>query len=219
MSEKERTIFEFIKKNEGTSKENIVRYFFNEYSRVTIFKIITSLEKKGFIHIKENESNRQTRCIIVNHENIVLKVSEEVEEFRNSLFQVLDNVDKHLKITMRETEIGNQSISKSLREIYEGFISIYYFRAMLQWSQNISDKQTLFHLYTVVMKNTIEIQKRISNYISGLVPAIPYNVEICNDDDYDDQILPFSKIDMKDSIRPLIDSLIRINSTYKKERF
>ena len=218
MIDREHLIFNYIQQNPGINKEDVVRYFSKDYARLTILKDLKSLEGKELIISKPNEKNRQTRALIINNGNIILKVEEEIREFKDNLLLVLDRLDDGIKK-------GNIGISNNkyddiidiLAQDYFKFICIYFFRAMLQWHKNIHDEQKLIQLYTILIKSIIDIQECISKFVPGYAPAIPFYKEICtDDDDIPKQIKAFSNIGIKKEYESLKNSLVRINYNYSK---
>lgn len=220
ITDRQRLIINFIKEKPGSSKENVWRHFSKIAARDTIRKDLKSLEDEGLIISKSNEKNRQTHALFLNNRNIVLKVDEEIREFKNNLLAVLDKLDDVKK--RGNIDISNSNyddIIEILREDYFKFISFYFFRAMLQWHKNIHDEQKLIQLYTILIKNIIDIQERISKFVLGFVPAIPFDKEICtDDDDIPRHINAFSNIGIKGEYESLKNSLSKINYNYAKDR-
>ena len=220
MSDRERLIFNYILENPGNNKEDVRRYFHKQFARDTSRNILKSLKDKELIISKPNKENRQTLALFINHRNIILNVDKEIKEFKNNLLLVLDRLDDGInsgKIDVSSNQY--QNIVDILRQDYFQFISIYFFRAILQWHKNIHDEQKLIQLYTILIKSIIDIQERISKFVLGYVPAIPFDKEICTDDDeIPNQINTFSNIGIKKEYESLKSSLIKINSDYSKDR-
>ncbi len=218
MEDNERTVFKFVKEHEGTNKENIIFNLKAIGSRKTIFKILRSLKNKGYILDQLNVNNGRRRSIFVNNNNMVLKVEEELTEFKDKLFIVLDKLEKFIAEGKQNTSNHQyDKVIEYLREDYFKFISIYFFRALLQWHNHIADKQVIFLLYSQLINNIMAIQERISMFVQGFVPAIPFYKEICtDDDDFPIHVKEFSYLDLEEEYHLLTNSLSKINSTYSK---
>ena len=86
---------------------------------------------------------------------------------------------------------------------------------MLQWQNNISNDQVRFQLYDIVIKNTTEIQRRLSRFF----PTGFYDEEICHDDDADEmRINKFSEIGLGIEIKDLVRASQKLRFNYKNDR-
>ena len=78
----------------GITKQSIVDHFGQEgsgkYSRVTIFKTISDLEKYGLIVVRPNQNNRQIHHLYVNNESILYSLIQDFQTFEHAFFVLLD---------------------------------------------------------------------------------------------------------------------------------
>jgi DNA-binding MarR family transcriptional regulator len=225
LEEKEREVLEYIKNNPSVNKDQVVKHFEGTpcLSRVPVFKIIKSLIKRGYLIEQRNENNRHTRSLAVNQKSILLSVSEEMDCFKKHFFVLQDRVKQKLQETKRNQRVirekKKREILSSMGHIYQKFVSIYMFRAILAWTNKIHDKQTLHELYSIVLSNIMEIQLKYSefgNTESVSLASIPYNKDICTDDDYENEIQAFRDNDLEKEFMPTLETLDGINYKYGK---
>ena len=96
---KEKEIYEYIRTNPGTSKQQVVNHFVGRHSRRPVFKTISRLEEHGFITVKKDEKNRQTSHLSINYDNYLVSLIENIRFFKNEYF---DLIDKAIKISINE---------------------------------------------------------------------------------------------------------------------
>jgi Fe2+ or Zn2+ uptake regulation protein len=100
LTAREREIFEFIARNEGISKQQIINEFNGKkhgegYSYVTIRKTISALEKYDMIVPRKNPENKQMYELYVNNENILAKLHQEMSEVGYTFSQLLAKINNN----------------------------------------------------------------------------------------------------------------------------
>ena len=85
LNQKECLVIDYLKKNPGHSKEQVVSGCSSKYSRVTILKTINGLLEKGFIIKREDNNNKRTYRLFINNQNVAISFKESLETFRISI--------------------------------------------------------------------------------------------------------------------------------------
>jgi hypothetical protein len=223
VNSKERVVFEFIRSNPNITKQKVVDHFREEklLARVSVFKTIKTLVDYGLVIDNEHETNRHTRNLIVNENSIILSVNDEMLKFKRHFFGLLEKVKKRLASSgvnnITDMEERYPELLSSLGNIYEKFVSIYMFRAILAWTNKINDKQTLFELYKIILSNIKEIQLRYNElgYLRhGSLSRIPYNNEICTQDEYESDIRVYKENGLENDVNNVIKIIGTINCRY-----
>jgi len=109
-----------------------------------------------------------------------------MEDFKKHFFMLLDKVKQKLEQTKGNQRVTSEKNKKEIlsfvARIYQKFVSIYMFRAILAWTNKIHDRQTLHELYSIILSNIMEIQLKYSDFGNTenvSLASIPYNKEIC----------------------------------------
>jgi hypothetical protein len=92
LSSTEMSVFQYIKKHPGTSKEEVVSNVKNR-SRVPILKAIKSLADDGLILDKEDENNRKRRHLFINTDNELAGLILKLDSLKESYFSLLDKTE------------------------------------------------------------------------------------------------------------------------------
>ena len=71
LNEKERLVVDYLNKNPGQSKEQVISGS-GRYSRIPIFKTIDGLLAKGFVIKREDKIKRRTYHLFVNHQDVAI---------------------------------------------------------------------------------------------------------------------------------------------------
>lgn len=156
LSVREREIFEYIGRNEGISKQQIINQFSGEkssqrYSYVTIRKSISALEKYGMIVPRKNSENKQMYDIYVDNENILAKLHQEMAEIGYVFSQLFAKIDKNYSF---QEKLPKESLIEILA-IEPIRMTIWYFILDLyQLCRYILDIYLQYALVTMPMQTT-----------------------------------------------------------------
>jgi hypothetical protein len=79
----ENAVQKYIKEHPGASKQAVVDYFDQKktYTRVPLFRTISSLVQYGMVTTRKDPSNRQTYNLYVNSESLLVSLINEFEKF------------------------------------------------------------------------------------------------------------------------------------------
>jgi hypothetical protein len=178
LSEKERNVLDYIRKNPGTTKKG-VEDGIGKYSRVPVFRTISCLVRYGIVVVRKDENNSQIHHLYVNNENLLLSVIQDFDEFKRGFFPLLEKV----KEKMRELESKRKSIHKrddkyedkilkSEDDLLYGIVSIhrhvvdmYVIFASTIWPSKTHDRETLNKAYLLFLDQIQESQSKVSEVI------------------------------------------------------
>jgi hypothetical protein len=88
LEEREKLIIEYLNKNQGSAKEQVVTGLKKNYSRIPIIHTINSLIEKGLIIKEEDKNRKRTYHLFVNYQNIVTSLREELGAFKYFYFEL-----------------------------------------------------------------------------------------------------------------------------------
>ncbi|MGB7638980.1 MAG: BlaI/MecI/CopY family transcriptional regulator [Nitrososphaeraceae archaeon] len=154
-------IIEYIKKNAGCSKQDVVRGMNGDPSRITILNILNKLENERMIIARKERTNSQIYRLFVNNESLIITKKQLLDDFKNSYLKLLEKS----KEKMRSKE-DNKMLKGSLLLLYEHFVGMCLFAVLFTWPEKIGDKQDLNKLSTLAFTNLQEVQLKLSEVIS-----------------------------------------------------
>jgi hypothetical protein len=106
---KEKSTYEYIKNNPGTTKQGVVNNFEGIYSRIPILNTIKQLEKAEIVEVRKDEHNSQVHHLFINNENILVSLIRELDSFKQPFFNLVDKAmmigekkGVHVWLTMSE---------------------------------------------------------------------------------------------------------------------
>jgi|GEM_PF-2922682 hypothetical protein len=200
LDENEKMVFEYIKKNPGQSKQDVVNSLKNQdvvdsfksikppkrtLSRNPVFDAITSLRERGMIIQKPDPSNVQRHLLYVNNENLILQVEKEIKDFKKSYLKLIKRADEEYKKKLELTEdelkesrrpdvdlpeFYSVGVSDGLIKIYKQVVTNYCLNAIFSWPQEIKDIESLNRLYLTVFQSLNEI-------FSELIKHVPFDIQ------------------------------------------
>jgi hypothetical protein len=201
LTRRERVVFEYISKYPGTIKERVIDSLVKdgEGSRVTILNTIKDLEKYGMIIIRKDKPNSQIHKLYVNNENVLIAVSQQLDNFKKNFFSLLDETQKKIRKkypsrtalidkfpTIEKTgRVGE--VTPILHEaliIYQQMIGTFIFHAILKLPRENKDNETFNRLNTIFFSNMIEIQKKISKVFFSIAGTYAVDEELITWRDY-----------------------------------
>ena len=182
---REKEILEYIKLNPGKTKQQIVDYFDQEgigkYSRVTIFKTFSHLEKYGLIVVSPDQNNSQIHHLYINNESTLSLLIQDFETFKNAFFVLLDKINEKYNEFFEEfwNNPDNKvkfmalhwivELSKGLIYIYKYFINVNLTRILFNWpdrtkASGISEK--ISSIFFIKMR---EIQLKMTEVMTKFI--------------------------------------------------
>jgi hypothetical protein len=94
---RQKKILKYIEKNQGTTKEDVIKKNPDIGSRMTIVKSINILIEMRMLVVRSDDSNQHIQPLYTNNEDIVLALINEIEFFKQVYFRLIDETAKKLK--------------------------------------------------------------------------------------------------------------------------
>jgi hypothetical protein len=167
LTDREKSIINFITNNPGKSKQDIISQITLESkgSRNTIFKDITKLEKEyNMIISKRDKPNSQFYRIYINKDSILLDTYDSINNFKKVFYETIDklvndtnwsNIDAH-------DQLRSYSDIAALILIYVHILNTYITYLILEWSHKYIDNPSLLNkLYSLIFFNFMEINIKL----------------------------------------------------------
>lgn len=158
LSEKEKMIIDYVKKNPGTTKQGVVSGLRGRYSRGPVFKAIEDLQKYGIIVVRKDTTNPQIHHLYINDESLLLSTAQELERVRNSFFVLIDKV-KSKQGKWKDNEDYNYIIPITI--MYAHLIVIHNISSIFIWPKKTKDREILQRLYIIGLARIQEIQSKL----------------------------------------------------------
>jgi hypothetical protein len=166
---KEQLVFEFIKKNPGTIQENVVKNV-PEYSRVTILKTISALEKEGIINVKIDEHNSKKYHLFINDQNVFASLTQDLDYFQKSFFNLIKETEIVLKSfsDSRSHRRKGWKLLDALIMPYKVLINTCFFSDLIYANRVTIDTNVLHKKFSIIFTKLSEIQVNLYEIISSI---------------------------------------------------
>jgi hypothetical protein len=240
LGKREKEILDFIGSRPGIHQEGVVEHFRRTpgLSRMPILRIIKNLKKDHYI-IPRRIVSRHKYGLFVNEDNLLLIVKKELEHIKKQfsilLKELREKFDNKESFRKNNNDTTNkrkllEQFDKDKKEIlsflhsniYEKLVSIYMFRALFSWNNEIKDEQTLHKLSQIIISNIMEMQlmyHKFGNMEHVSLSSIYYANEICTDDDDEDKAMQiFKNNGLEREARSLLTALGKSNYRYSSQR-
>ena len=176
-NEKQQKVFEYIKNNEGCSKQDVVRGMNGKPSRITVLNILRDLEQNKMIDAIK-KSNGQLYNLYINKNNLIASLEIDLGNFENTYFLLLqkakDKFQEKRRIVAKKTTTGSGTDNEfklliCMFSIYEDMVKTYLMYTFLIWPEKTNnDSETLNKLYTIFFSRLTKMQLK-------LLDALPTN--------------------------------------------
>jgi hypothetical protein len=219
LSEKEMSVFDFIKDNPGTNKENVVKNIPTK-SRIPLLGAINELGEKGFIII---EKNKQEYHLSVNRDNDLASLSEDLSYFKIAYFSLIDQVKETLKKKCAGKDIkfyDYWDLVDTLIMPYKYLIIMHIVSDLFLWRVRPLDDETLHRKFTIVFDNVLQIYNKLGKIIpnSKFEPNREMLSNILYETGYGfspetiyTMLKTFEKYGLSEGAEPVIDALWKLN--------
>jgi hypothetical protein len=176
LSEREKTIFNYIRKNPGIIKQRVVDWCVEngKGSRVTALASIKDLENYGMIYLSKDKPNSQIHKLFINNDSLLVTLFQELDDFKNVFFALVEKIiDKHLEhMTSRDSKRSSESkridsmavLSDSIL-FYSQLINVYIANFILKWPKEIGDKKTLDKAFSIFFFRAMDMLSQLSEAI------------------------------------------------------
>ena len=174
LNKKERIVVDYLNKNPGHSKEQIVSGCSGKCSRVTILKAIKGLLERGFLLERKDSTNKRTYHLFVNNQNVAISLEEVLTVFKIFYLEILDSISPYLKELSKNE--NNKSKRDSLTEAiigpYKYLCIMYIMSDLLLWNIRPIDDDTLHRKFAIFFR----IMKEIQVELNRLFANVDYNL-------------------------------------------
>jgi predicted transcriptional regulator len=221
--EKDKQIVEYLKKNPGSTKEDIVKNL-NKYSRVTIFRAISRLLEKGVIITTYKNKRSRINHLYVNYKEAIFSLQEYLGVFQFAYSELIDEAITVIssrvfeKRNLVERRMSCLGLFFKLIELYKFVCTIYITSDIFLWSRRPLDNDTLhnkFRHFFKMMKEMhyklleIPIRLRIDpeeceEIVCNLLCTSKYG---CSKVDLFNLLKYFEKYNLGKDLEPVVDAL------------
>src|SRR3954449_2872259 len=106
LSNNESKVYEYIRKNPGCSKQQVVRGMAGNPTRITVLDAINDLEKKHLILTKKDKPNSQIYKIFTSSETVVGESMNNLLEMKEALLNLLTTIrQNHIQLEAARKKI------------------------------------------------------------------------------------------------------------------
>jgi predicted transcriptional regulator len=148
LDEKEKQIVDYLKKNPGSTKEDVVTNL-NKYSRVTILRAISRLLEKDAIITTRKSKRSRINHLYVNYKEAIFSLQEYLGAFQYSYSELIDEAITVIcsrlfkKGNTMERKISCLGLFHKLVELYKFVCIMYITSDIFLWSRRPLDSDTL----------------------------------------------------------------------------
>jgi hypothetical protein len=168
-TEREKRIYEYIKNNPGSTKQNVVNKFEGIYSRSPIFKTVKLLKKEEIIIVGHDEHNRHVTRLFINNENILVSLIKDLNSFKQLFFNLIYKAMMIVGPKENDDWLGallfRSELVRALLFPYKAFIIKYNLGDLLPSDTKIDD-ETLHKKFTIVSDTMREIHLKLYQNMS-----------------------------------------------------
>src|SRR5215469_5266398 len=124
-------IIEYITNHQGCNIQEVIRGVENYVSRVTVYKILGSLEKVGAIRRQKDKPNSRDFKLFVDTNNPLISLPKEFDEFKKYYYPLLERLKKDIKEYLTYQDRNAEEIIQCFGDldllglIFAEFIRIY----------------------------------------------------------------------------------------------
>ena len=232
-------IIEYIKNNPGCNKQKVVDALDGQLSRVPILNALKELKKEGIISESKEKQNSRDHKLFVNTGNIVVSVSQEIDELEKAFFSLFKSIKKkydavYSSANSTNTYKGNiqDDVSKIVDLLWEAssifyeIVNVYLLRSVILWPKKVQDKDVQKKLYSIVYTKIADISLRLSEVLK-LHPALDYNPLIYTNawrnvyatENFAKHMKLFKDSNMEKESEPLLNSIWNVYDECKESAF
>jgi hypothetical protein len=169
-TEREKSIYEYIRNNPGSTKQDVVSNFEGIYSRSPIFNTIDQLEKEEIVIVRHDEHNRHVYRLFINNKNILVSLIKDLNSFKQSFFNLIDNAMMIAGPKEYDDCLGallfRHELVRALLFPYKAFIIKYNVDDLLFPCDTKIDDETLHKKFTIVSDIMQEIHVKLYQIMS-----------------------------------------------------
>jgi biotin operon repressor len=180
LDNQEKAVINFIKKNPGTSKQQIVDSV--DYSRNTIYKAIGRLRSYGMIIEELDKKSNRKLELYSNNKSLFLSVIDDLERFKKSYLNLIKAAVERQKKIDDPNESYSWDVTSNLLFILKQLIAGYSIQAVFEWPKIIQDSEGLNRLYLTVFQSINEMLVELAKYVPFHINDEKEKLEFINRD-------------------------------------
>jgi predicted transcriptional regulator len=222
LEDREKLIIEYLNKNPGSTKEQVVTGLKKNYSRIPILNTINKLLEKGLIIKEEDKNRKRTFHLFVNYQNIVTKLKEELDAFKYYYSELLDQampVMKNLLKDEGEEVLQYWKLLNALIYPYKYLCIMYITSDIFLWHRRPLDNDTLHRKFEIFFKTTKQIHNKLlkiwpdsDSESESIVSLILFSSSFGFSKSYIEEMLErFEEYGLSGSVEPVLDVLWKIS--------
>jgi predicted transcriptional regulator len=222
LEKREQLVIEYLNKNAGSTKEQVVDGLKNDYSRIPVLNSINKLLEKGLIIKEANNNRKRTYHLFVNYQNIVTSLREELAAFKHFYFELLDQAIPVINNLLKdESEEGKYFQYWKLLNVliypYKYLCIMYVTSDIFLWHRRPLDNDTLHRKFEIFFKTTKKIHNKLlkiwpDSESESIVGLILFSSSFGFSKSYIEQMLErFEEYGLSDSVEPVLDVLWKIS--------
>ena len=182
LDEKEGKVFEYIRKNPGVSKDDVVKAMksMDVRSRGRVFTILANLEKYDLIIVRPDKTKAKRLQIFENKKSLIIQVENNIKNFKKSYLNLIKRANlvaqEYQKIQNLRRDKLRADRPHVAHEAYSVFVNIHFTRileqlikgyslkAIFEWPDKIKDPESLNRLYLMVFHMLGEVLSEHMKY-------------------------------------------------------
>lgn len=240
LEKRRKTIIEFVTDNPGCNQEDIVKHLAGKASRLTVLNTIIELEKENIIYWETVRENSRDHRFHVKHDNILVYVTKELEEFDKNFFFLLKGTtlkfDEIYMANKPKVELGPQNVDltvfqpvldalSQMVDIFYEFVDVYMLRCILKWPETVKKEDIIKKLYSILFSKIIDMQFRMSKILRSTKAGDFYPItqlsvyrRIYETEKFQRHLEKFNLVGIK-GIDEVLDSLWDIHKDFRQTSF
>jgi hypothetical protein len=170
LNEKEKLVIEYLNKNPGSTKEQVVSGCETTYSRIPILNAINELLDKGLIINRENNSKKGTYVLFVNYQDILVSLKEDLTLFKHFYSELLDHARPIIMRLLADYKNKKSEFDNLIEAIigpYKYLCMMYITSDVLLWNKRPLDNDTLHRKFAILFETVKKIYPEIIKIIPG----------------------------------------------------
>lgn len=158
LNEKEHLIVDYLNKNPGHLKEQVVSGC-ERYSRMTVLKTINGLVAKGFIIKREDKIKHRTYHLFVNHQDVAISFEKDLQAFKHFYTSLIGFISQDLMKSSnnKNNKSKHDNLIRAILGPYKHLYMMYITSDLLLWNKRPLDNDTLHRKFSVFFKIMKEI--------------------------------------------------------------
>jgi hypothetical protein len=163
LNEKEQLIIEYLNKNPGDTKEQMIAGLSGHYSRMTIYDAIDALIERGLIIKRQDNLRKRSYHLYVNYQNIVTSFKNDLGLFKMVYFYLLDETIPVInKLLIDRNDKGKaQDLLDALIGPYKYLCIMCFTSDIFLWQRRPLDDDTLHGKFEVFFKTAKQIHTKL----------------------------------------------------------